>query len=291
MRIRDKEVGRGRPCYIVAECGINHNGSFEIAKQLIDAAAEAGVDAVKFQKRTPRLSTPKAEWDKLRDTPWGTLSYIKYREQVELPIEEHYDLMKYAHALGLGFIDSVWDTQSLTDVDGIGIDAIKIPSAMLTNLDLIDQASNSIVPVILSTGMSTMEQISTAVSAAQNKSTSKNLAILHATSSYPCAPEELNLTLIPFLDQIFPWTIIGYSNHSPGIIASVAAVALGAKIIEAHITLDRTSWGTDQAASIEPEGFARMVRYIRTTEQSLGDGIKRIYDSELPNLRKLRGVT
>mgnify|MGYP001591396259 FL=1 len=293
MRIRDKEVGRGHPTYVVAECGINHNGSFEIACQLIDAAAKAGVDAVKFQKRTPFLSTPRAEWNRPKDTPWGQITYIEYRERIELPIEEHYDLMKYAHELDLGFIDSVWDRRSLADVEGIGIDAIKIPSALLTNLDLIDLASKSVAPVILSTGMSTMQEISTAVTIAQeNRLLNQNaIAILHCTSSYPCDPKELNLALIPALKEMFPWAVIGYSGHEVGLAPTLSAVTLGAKIIERHITLDRSMWGTDQAASVEPGGFARLVKDIRLIEQSLGNGIKRVYESELPNLRKLRGVT
>lgn len=290
MIIGSKRVGIGQPAYIVAEGGINHNGYMEIAYKLVDAAAEAGANAIKFQKRTPRLSTPRAEWDKVRDTPWwGLLSYIEYREKIELDITEHARLMKHAHSLGLGFIDSVWDMQSLADVISIGVDAIKIPSAMLTNIGLIESSVVAYKPVILSTGMSTDEEISTAVSAAVDKAESKNLAVLHCTSTYPCSAEELNLLLVRTLQEQYP-LVIGYSNHSPGIIAAVSAVTLGAKIVEAHITLDRTAWGTDQAASIEPGGFKRMVDYIRTTEKSLGDGIKQVYDSELPARQKLRGT-
>ena len=290
MIIGSKRVGIGQPTYIVAEGGINHNGDIEIAYKLVDAAAEAGANAIKFQKRTPRLATPRAEWDKVRDTPWGLLSYIEYREKIELDITEHSRLMKRAHSLGLGFIDSVWDMQSLADVIGIGVDAIKIPSAMLTNLGLIESSITAMRPVILSTGMSTAEEISTAVSCAQDKAESKSLAVLHCTSTYPCDPAELNLLAIMGLQLKYPNLVIGYSNHSPGIIAAVSAVTLGAKIVEAHITLDRTAWGTDQAASIEPGGFKRMVDYIRTTEKSLGDGIKKVYNSELSSMLKLRGT-
>mgnify|MGYP001582364814 CR=1 FL=1 len=290
MIIRDRQIGGyNDPTYIVAELGINHQGDIGIAKQLIEAAARAGANAVKIQKRVPRVSTPKSEWDKLRETPWGSLTYIQYRERIELSIEQVYDLKWYARRLGLDFISSVWDRESLRDVIEL-LDAIKIPSAMLTNRLLITDAALQPQPTILSTGMSTTEQIWDAVF--EYRSWSENqLAILHCTSTYPCSAEELNLLLVRTLQEQYPDLVIGYSNHSPGIIAAVTAVALGAKIVEAHITLDRTMWGTDHAASIEPAGFARMISYIRTTELSLGNGIKMIYESELPNLRKLRGVT
>lgn len=291
MIIRDTIVrGNRGPVYVVAELGINHQGDIEIAKQLVDAAARAGANAVKIQKRVPRISTPPDEWGKPRlGTPWGDLTYLEYREKMELTIEQCYDLKWYARRLGLDFISSVWDRESLRDVIDL-LDAIKIPSAMLTNRLLITDAALQPQPTILSTGMSTTEQIWDAVR--EYRSWSENqLAILHCTSTYPCAAEELNLLAIGELRRLYERDVIGYSNHSPGIIAAVTAVALGAKIVEAHITLDRTMWGTDHAASIEPAGFARMISYIRTTELSLGNGIKMIYESELPNLRKLRGVT
>jgi N-acetylneuraminate synthase len=292
MNIGGKTIGLGHPVYVIAEGGINHNGSLEIAKQLIDAAAAAGADAVKFQKRAPRLSTPTKEWNVLKQgTPWGDLSYIEYREHVEFGSGEHMELKRYTESLGLDYLLSVWDLPSLGLAISMDLPAIKIPSAMLTNTAIIETSARvAAVTTILSTGMSTMNQIEEAVKQWQQAALGKRdrLALLHCTSSYPCKPEELNLLMIPTLSKRFDIPI-GYSNHSPGIVASVSAVTLGAKIVEAHITLDRTMYGTDQAASIEPEGFKRLVHYIRTTETSLGDGQKVVFDSELPNIRKLRG--
>ena len=293
MIIGSKPVGIGLPVYIVAEIGINHNGSTSIAEQLIDVAAEAGVDAVKLQKRAPRLSTPRKEWDVLKQgTPWGDLSYIEYRERMEFGIGQHLALRRYAGGHRLDYILSVWDTESLQAANALEVDAIKIPSAMLTNSAIIEGAARvSIVPTILSTGMSTMEQIDMAVYqwGEAHLGRSDRLALLHCTSTYPCPPEELNLNMIHTLRERFA-VPIGYSGHETGLAPTLAAIALGAEIIERHITLDRAMWGSDHAASIEPQGLRKLVRDIRLIEQAMGDGIKQVYDSELPAKRKLRGT-
>ena len=285
--------------YIIAEIGINHNGDMAIAERLIRAADFAGVDAVKFQKRTPRISTPRPEWDRLRDTPWGTMTYLEYRERIELDVEVYKRLVGLAHGLNLDLIVSVWDLIALEEMQ-MGGDtyfrptALKIPSAMLTNYKLVEETAAVEGPIILSTGMSTTSEIDQAVSAIASISSiykmDREMTLMHCTSTYPCKPEELNLNAIPVLASKYPRFTIGYSGHEVGLAATVAAVALGAKVVERHITLDRSMWGTDQAASVEPVGFAKLVKDIRLVEQAMGDGVKRVYASEREALRKLRGV-
>ena len=278
--------------YIVAEIGINHNGDVEIAEHLIRAADFAGADAVKFQKRTPRISTPRPEWDKVRQTPWGTITYLEYRERVELSIEAYDKLAGLALNLGLDFIVSVWDLMALEEVLTLGhqLTALKIPSAMLTNYKLVEYAAGVNKPIILSTGMSTLAEISEAVAITRAAQRESESILLHCPSVYPCNPTELNLKMLGTLAQRYPDFTIGYSGHEVGLAPSVAAVPLGARLIERHITLDRSMWGSDQSSSVEPQGFLRLVKDIRLVEQAMGDGIKQVYPSEQEALRKLRGV-
>ena len=278
--------------YIVAEIGINHNGDVEIAERLIRAADFAGANAVKFQKRTPRISTPRLEWDKVRQTPWGEMSYIEYRERIELSLDAYVRLAILTHSLGLDFIVSVWDLVALDEILELGgnVAALKIPSAMLTNHKLVEYTAEVNKPIILSTGMSTIDEIDLAVAIVRSAERESESILLHCTSSYPCLPEELNLNLIPTLAAKYPDFTVGYSGHEVGLAPTVAAVALGARVVERHITLDRAMWGTDQAASVEPVGFAKLVKDIRLVERAMGDGIKKVYDSEKEALRKLRGV-
>ncbi|MEW6566800.1 MAG: N-acetylneuraminate synthase family protein [Chloroflexota bacterium] len=283
IRIGGRQVGDGDPTYIVAEIGINHNGDLEIAKQLIDAAVHAGVDAVKFQKRTPELCVPPEQQSLMRDTPWGYITYLEYRHRVEFGREQYEEINRYCRAKGVPWFASVWDEPSADFIEAFDPPCYKIPSAALTDHNLLRHLRKTGSPLILSTGMSTMEQIQQAVEILGTD----NLLIAHATSTYPCEPEELNLRMIQTLRETFPCPI-GYSGHEVGLVASAVAVALGACLVERHITLDRAMWGSDQAASVEPGGFERLVKYIRVTEQSLGDGVKRVYESEKPSLRKLR---
>jgi N-acetylneuraminate synthase len=283
IKINDQWIGDGHPTYVVAEIGINHNGSLEIAKELMLAAREANVDAVKFQKRTPELCTPPDQRDVMRETPWGYISYLDYRYKVEFGEEEYREIDRYAREIGITWFASVWDEPSIDFLEAFSPACYKIPSASLTDHGLLRMLRRTGRPIILSTGMSTQDEIVKAVDVIGLD----NLMITHSTSAYPCAPEELNLRMIQTLQKMFACPI-GYSGHEVGLVTSVVSVAMGACLVERHITLDRAMWGSDQAASVEPHGFARMVNYIRVTEAALGDGVKQVYASELPSRSRLR---
>jgi N-acetylneuraminate synthase len=279
-------VGDGHPTYVVAEIGINHNGDINTAKELIKAAIHAGVNAVKFQKRTPELCVPPEQQNVKRETPWGYITYMDYRNKVEFGEAQYRVIDSYCKEHGIDWFASVWDEPSVEFMEQFSPVCYKVPSACLTDNPLLKCIRSTGRPVILSTGMSTMEQIRDAVSVVGEG----NLLITHATSTYPCDPEELNLRMIQTLRDSFR-SPIGYSGHEVGLVTTVVAAAMGASLVERHITLDRAMWGGDQAASVEPGGFERLVKYIRVTEKSLGNGQKQVYDSELPSLRKLRRVT
>ncbi len=286
IKIGNRLVGDGHPAFIIAEIGINHNGDLEIAKQMIDAAVHAGVDAVKFQKRTPEICTPPEQQKQMRETPWGYITYLEYRRKVEFGEAEYREIDRYCRLKGIPWLVSVWDEPSVDFMEQFETPAYKIPSASLTDHNLLRYVRRTGKPVVLSTGMSTMEQIHRAVEVLGRH----DLVVMHCTSTYPCEPDELNLRMIETLRREFPETPIGYSGHEVGLVPSAVAVALGACMVERHLTLDRAMWGSDQAASVEPGGFERLVKYIRVTEAALGDGVKRVYESELPSLRKLRRV-
>lgn len=286
MKIGNRLVGDGHPAYVIAEIGINHNGDLGIAKQMIDAAVHAGVDAVKFQKRTPEIATPPDQQNQMRETPWGYITYLEYRYRVEFNEEQYCEIDRYCKEKGITWIVSVWDQPSVDFMEKFDTPAYKIPSASLTDYALIRKARATGKPLILSTGMSTMEQIRKGVEIAGEK----DLILMHCTSTYPCEPEELNLKMVETLCREFPNTPIGYSGHEVGLVPSAVAVALGACMVERHLTLDRAMWGTDQAASVEPGGFERLIKYIRVSEAALGDGIKKVYPSEQSSLKKLRRV-
>jgi N-acetylneuraminate synthase len=285
IRIGETWVGDGHPAYIVAEAGINHNGDLEQAKQLILAAKHSGVDAVKFQKRTPELCVPADQRGQMRETPWGYITYLDYRYKVEFGEKEYAEINRYAKELGITWFASVWDEPSVDFMEQYQPVCYKVPSASLTDTALLKHIRKTGRPMILSTGMSTMEEIKMAVKAAGEEI----LVITHATSTYPCDPHELNLHMIETLRKNFSCPI-GYSGHEVGLVTSAVAVGLGACMVERHITLDRSLWGSDQAASVEPGGFEKLVKYVRVTEQAMGDGVKKVYDSELSSLKKLRRV-
>ena len=286
IRLGDRMVGDGHPAYIIAEIGINHNGDLGIAKQMIDAAVHAGADAVKFQKRMPEISTPPDQQTQMRETPWGYITYLEYRHKVEFNEEQYCEIEAHCKQKGIPWLVSVWDEPSVDFMEKFETPAYKIPSASLTDLGLIRKARATGKPIILSTGMSTMEQIHQGVKVAGEK----DLILMHCTSTYPCEPEELNLKMVETLRREFPNIPIGYSGHEVGLVPSAVAVALGACMVERHMTLDRAMWGTDQAASVEPGGFERLIKYIRVSEVALGDGIKKVYASEQSSLKKLRKV-
>ncbi len=286
IKLGQRLVGDGHPTYIIAELGINHNGSLELAKQMIDAALHAGVDAVKFQKRTPEVATPPDQQKQMRETPWGYITYLEYRRKVEFGEEQYRELDHYCREKGMPWMVSVWDEPSVDFMEKFDTPAYKIPSASLTDHNLLKYVRKTGKPMIISTGMSTMEQIHRAVKVIGTD----QLVIMHCTSTYPCEPEELNLSMITTLRKEFPGTPIGYSGHEVGLVPSSVAVALGACMVERHLTLDRAMWGSDQAASVEPAGFERLVKYIRVSQASLGDGVKKVYESEKASMKRLRRV-
>jgi N-acetylneuraminate synthase len=284
--IGNKIIGAGRPVYITGEIGINHNGELSNAFALIDQAAAAGCDAVKFQKRTPEVCTPRDQWDIERDTPWGRMTYLDYRHRVEFGVEQYGAIDEYARQRGVAWFASPWDVRSVDFLEQFDVPAHKVASASLTDDELLRRLRATGRTIILSTGMSTPRQIRHAVEVLG----SDTIVLCHATSTYPAKPSELNLRMIHTLQADFPNVPIGYSGHEVGLQTTLAAVALGAVFVERHITLDRAMWGSDQAASVERPGLHRLVRDIRTITESLGDGVKRIYDGELAAMKKLRRV-
>lgn len=283
IRIGERLIGDGHPTFVVAEIGINHNGDLQTAKRLIDAAVLAGVGAVKFQKRTPELCVPPDQREIMRETPWGYISYMDYRERMEFGDSEYAEIDAYCRERDILWFASVWDEPSADFLSKYDPVCYKVPSAALTDHGLLGHLRELGKPIILSTGMSTMEQIESSVELLGTD----ELMIAHATSTYPCDPAELNLRMIQTLRDRYSCPI-GYSGHEVGLVPSTVAVTLGACMVERHITLDRAMWGSDQAASVEPGGFSRLVKYIRVTEEGLGDGVKRVYDSEQGALAKLR---
>jgi N-acetylneuraminate synthase len=285
-RLGDHLVGAGNPVYITGEIGINHNGELGNAIALIDQAADAGCDAVKFQKRTPEICTPHDQWDIERDTPWGRMRYIDYRHQVEFGVDEYAAIDEHARLRGVDWFASPWDVESVDFLERFDVPAHKVASACLTDDELLRRLRATGRTIILSTGMSTMRQIRHAVEVLG----SDNIILCHATSTYPARASELNLRMIYTLQAEFPNVPIGYSGHETGLQTTLAAVAMGAAFVERHITLDRSMWGSDQAASVEPQGLARLVRDVRVISEAMGDGVKRIYEGERAAMKKLRRV-
>lgn len=286
-KIGDRLVGPDQPVYVIGEIGINHNGDLRNAMALIDHAKAAGMDAVKFQKRTPEVCTPRDQWEIERDTPWGRMTYIEYRHRVEFGADEFRQIDEYCAEIGIDWFASPWDVESVEFLMGFNPKVFKVASACLTDDDLLVAMRETGRPVILSSGMSTPEQIRHAVELLG----SEQIVLLHATSTYPAPADQLNLRMINTLNAEYPNVPIGYSGHEVGLQTTLCAVALGACMVERHITLDRAMWGSDQSASVEPEGMRRLVRDIRVIEESLGNGVKQVYPAEEAAMRKLRRVT
>lgn len=283
VEIAGRTIGPKSPTYVVAEIGINHNGDLQIAKQLMRIAADAGCDAVKFQKRTPSICVPPKQQGMSRETPWGEMTYLEYKERIEFGKQDYEEIANLASELRINWFASPWDMPSVQFLIDLDVCCIKVASASLTDSELLRTVNQTSVPVILSTGMSTMEEIRRAVSILDDVP----LALMHTTSTYPCPPDQLNLRVINSLRSEFQLPV-GYSGHETGLATTLAAVTLGACIVERHVTLDRAMWGTDQAASVEPGGLRRLVRDIRILETALGDGQKCVYESELLIAAKLR---
>lgn len=282
VRIGDTMVGYGQPNYIIAEIGINHNGDIDIAKRLIDLAKFSGCNAVKFQKRTIEVVYKPEELVVPRESPFGnTNGDLKYG--LEFLEEEYQEVDRYCKEKRIQWFASCWDEDSVDFIEHFNPPCYKIASASLTDDDLLRYTRAKGKPIILSTGMSTLEQIDHAVEVLGKN----DLVILHSTSTYPAMHEEINLLVIPVLKQRYG-VPIGYSGHETGLPSTVAAAALGTCVIERHITLDRAMWGSDQAASLGPSGIIKLVSEIRMVETSLGDGVKRVIEREKPVIKKLR---
>ena len=286
IKFADKQVGSGQPTLIIAEIGINHNGSLDLTRQLIDVAVDSGCDVVKFQKRDPELCVPAEMRDKMRETPWGYITYLEYKKHIEFGLEEFQTIDKYCEEKGILWFASCWDEPSVDFMAQFDTPCIKIPSAALTDWKLLEKTLSQDCPIMLSTGMSTMQEIHAAVKLLG----SDKLLLAHATSTYPCPVEELNLRMVQTLAREFDCPI-GYSGHETGLMPTVASVALGATFVERHITLDRAMWGSDQSASVEPVGLRRLVKDIRVIDRGLGDGVKKVYDSESVSRSRLRRVS
>jgi N-acetylneuraminate synthase len=277
-------VGEGYPAFIVAEIGINHNGDLQIAKKLIDTAADAGCNAVKFQKRSVDVVYSTEELARPRESPFGSTNG-DLKKGLEFGYDEYVEIDRYCREKRILWFASCWDEASVDFIEQFNPPCYKIASASLTDDSLLRYHRKVNKPIVVSTGMSTIEQIDHAVEVLGRQ----NLILLHCTSTYPAAIEELNLKVIPALIERYDLPV-GYSGHEVGLSPSLAAFVLGACFIERHITLDRAMWGSDQAASVEPQGFIRLIKDVRAVDVAMGDGIKRIYDSERPILRKLRRI-
>ena len=272
--------------YIIAEIGINHNGSLDIAKRLIDIAAVAGCDAVKFQKRNPDVCVPEHQKHIMRDTPWGRMTYLQYKYRVEFGQAEYDEIDAYCRDKGIAWSASPWDMDSLKFLSQYDLPFIKMPSAMITNEDLMRGCARTGKKVIFSAGMSTLGETDQAVEWMREEGA--EFALLHCNSTYPAPIEDLNLKCIQTLRERYDCEV-GYSGHEFRLGTTVASVYLGATILERHITLDRTMWGSDHLASVEPQGLIKLVKGVRELETALGDGVKVVTEGELPVRKKLRG--
>lgn len=284
IKIGERLIGDGQPCFVVAEIGINHNGNVDLAKKLVSVAVAAGCDAVKFQKRTVDVVYSAEELAKPRETPFG-LTNGELKRGLEFGLDEYKEIDTFCKSVKMPWFASPWDEASVDFLEQFATPCYKVASASLTDDHLLRHIRETGKPTILSSGMSTLGEIDHALEVLGRQ----DLILLHTTSTYPSAYEELNLRAIPALAERYG-VPVGYSGHETGIPTSVCAAAVGACMVERHITLDRAMWGSDQAASLEPNGINRLVRDIRLWEMAKGDGVKRVFESEKPILKKLRRV-
>jgi len=273
--------------YIIAEIGINHNGDLSIAKKLIDIAKVAGCNVVKFQKRNPDVCVPEHQKSVMRDTPWGRMTYLEYKYKVEFGKKEYDEIDVYCNERNIHWTASPWDLDSLDFLNQYNVPFIKIPSALLTDLDLIRKTVETGKKIIISTGMSTLDEVDAAVKTIKETNANASYAVLHCNSTYPAPNNDLNLRCIQTLKDRYNCEV-GYSGHEFGLTTTIASICLGATIIERHITLDRTMWGTDQMCSVEPQGLIKLVRGVHELSNALGDGKKVVTETEKPIRDKLR---
>ena len=287
IKIDGQLVGENQPIYMIAEIGLNHNGDIQIAKKLIDAVFATNWNCAKFQKRTPSICVPESQKNIMRDTPWGRITYLEYRYKVEFE-KEHYDYIdRYCKEKPIAWTASVWDLKSLEFIMGYDVPFIKIPSAKLTEHECLIEAAKSGKPIVLSTGMSTVPEIDTAVNLLEKHARGGHV-LMHTNSAYPAPPEELNLRVINFLKERYG-CIVGYSGHEEDLEPSVIAVSLGASLIERHVTLDHHMWGSDHFASLEVHGMSLLLKRIKNIHVILGDGVKKLTEKETEVRKKLRG--
>ena len=284
IKISNKQIDNNSKTFFIAEIGINHNGSIKNAEKLIKECKKAGADAVKFQKRTIEKVYSSDELMKPRDSVFGKTNG-DLKRGLEFSKTDYQKIDKICKDLDIIWFASCWDIESVDFMEDMNVPCYKIASASLTDKDLLNYTKNTNKPIILSTGMSTEDEIEKATRIIGED----KLIILHCTSSYPCALDELNLSYIHKLKEKYKCPI-GYSGHEVGLSTTLAAVAMGAKVVERHVTLDRSLWGSDQSASIEPVGLNKLIRDIKAFEQALGDGKKIVYDTEKPILEKLRKI-
>ena len=287
IKIGNRIIGDKQPVYMIAEIGLNHNGDMQIAKRLIDAAFATGWDCVKFQKRTPEICVPEHQKNVMRETPWGTMTYLEYRYKVEFEKEQYDYIDQYCREKPIDWTASIWDMRSLEFMNNYDVPYIKIPSAKLTEHEYLVEMSKTGKPVILSTGMSTLEEVDDAVNVLE-KYFSGNYVLMHTNSSYPTPLEELNLRAINTLKERYG-CLVGYSGHEFGLEPTVVAVLLGACVIERHVTLDHNMWGSDHFASLEIHAMDMLRKRIIESTLVLGDGIKRVTGKEIEVRKKLRG--
>ena len=272
--------------YLIGEIGINHNGDMQIAKKLIDATFACSWDCAKFQKRNPLVSVPDHQKNVMRDTPWGKMTYLDYRYKVEFDREQYDYIDMYCKEKPVDWSASVWDMDSIEFLEKYNLPFLKIPSAHLTNEKVLINACKTKIPIIVSTGMSTMEEMDDAINLIEKHAS--QYVLMHTNSSYPAKAEELNLLMIPKLKERYN-CVVGYSGHEYGLDSTTIAVTLGAMVVERHITIDHSMWGTDQQSSVEVQGMDKLYKQINAVQKYLGDGVKRIYESEIPIREKLRG--
>lgn len=272
--------------YMIAEVGINHNGDMQIAKKLIDASFACSWDCVKFQKRNPDVCVPENQKSVKRNTPWGEMTYLEYKYRVEFSKKQYDYIDTYCKEKPIDWTMSIWDLDSLDFALQYKLPFLKVPSAHLMNLVLLEKMAKTGIPVILSTGMSTLDELDQAVDVL--KEYASQYVLMHCNSSYPAKIEELNLKMIPFLKERYK-CIVGYSGHEYGLDSTTVAVAMGAQVVERHITLDHGMWGTDHSSSVEIQGMDKLYKQIMSVSKILGEGVKKVYDSEHAVKAKLRG--
>lgn len=287
IKLGDAIINETSVPYLIAEIGINHNGDIQIAKRLIDAANATGWNAVKFQKRCPDIAVPEAQKGVMRDTPWGRMTYLEYKKRIEFEKPEYDVINQYCSEKPMAWTASPWDMPSLEFLLQYDVPFIKIASATNDNRDILIEACKSGKPLIVSTGMSTLEEIDATVDLLE-KYGNGDYILLHTNSSYPAKEEELNLMVMNTLKERYQ-CLVGYSGHEMNLEPTVVAAALGARVIERHVTLSHDMWGTDQKASLEIHAMDMLRKRIDSVVRAVGDGEKRIYEGEAAARTKLRG--